>query len=170
LQCSLIPKSAFGPLLLKKHDMVAKAVKCLGDANMRVLLVTISVLTVLIAPTVVRAQVNYELLAGYGQGGAQRHYFARVISFKDNKFYNCAAITDPKVAPTLRCTSLPGNYTFLSGNNVKTVQTRSSYNTTAPWDAFWQVDQASGEVNFCSQGAPQGAPPAAQACASFKIP
>ena len=48
---------------------------------MRVLLATIAVLTVLIAPTVVRAQVNYELLPGYGQGGLQRHYFARVISF-----------------------------------------------------------------------------------------
>jgi hypothetical protein len=137
---------------------------------MRVLLATIAVLTVLIAPTVVRAQVNYELLPGYGQGGLQRHYFARVISFKDNKFYNCAAITDPKAAPTLRCTLLPGNYTFLSGNNVKTIQTRSNYNTTAPWDAFWQIDQVSGEVNFCGQGAPQGTPPSAQTCASFRIP
>jgi hypothetical protein len=112
-----------------KHDMVGDATKCLGDPNMRVLLATIAVLTVLTAPTVVRAQVNYELLAGYGQGG--RH-FARVISFQDNKVYNCSASTDPKVAPALSCTALPGNYTLLNGNNVKTVQTRSNYNTTGP--------------------------------------
>jgi hypothetical protein len=130
---------------------------------MRVLLATIAMLTVLTAPTIVRAQVNYDLLAGYGQGG---RYFARVISFKDNKFYNCAATTDPKVAPTMSCTALSGNYTFLSGNNVKTVQTRSNYNTTGPWDAFWQIDQVSGEVNFCGQGRQ----PPAQTCVSFKIP
>ena len=137
--------------------------QALGDANMRALLATIAVLTVLTASTVVRAQVNYELLPGYGQGG---RYFARVISFKDNKFFNCAATTDPKAVPILSCTPLPGNYTFLSGNNVKTVQSHSNYNTTAPWDAFWQIDQVSGEVNFCSQGRQ----PPAQTCVSLKIP
>ena len=134
---------------------------------MGILFATVAAFTLLAAPTLVAAQVNYELLTGYGQGG---HYFARVISFKDNKFYHCTAVADPKVAPTLRCTVLPGNYKFLTGNNVKTVQTRSSYNTTAPWDAFWQIDQALGDVNFCSQGAPQGMPTPPQACASFKIP
>ena len=134
---------------------------------MRVLLATIAVLTVLTAPTVVRAQVTYELLTGYGTGGQHRfRYFARVISLKDNKVYHCVAITDPHAAPTLRCSPLPGNYTFLSGNNVKTVQTRSNFPATGPWDVFWQIDQVSGEVNFCSQGPP----PPAQTCASFTIP
>src|SRR5262245_8848020 len=114
----------------------------LETLNMRVLLATIAVLTVLAPPTVVKAQVNYELLAGYGSGAQHRfRHFARVISFKDNKFYHCIAITDPKAAPTLGCTPLPGNYTFLSGNNVKTVQTRSNFSATGPWDVFWQIDQ-----------------------------
>jgi len=130
---------------------------------MRVLLATIAVLTVLTAPTVVRAQVNYELLPGYGQGD---RFFARVISFRESKIYNCSATTDPKAAPALSCTPLPGNYTLLSGNNVKTVQTRSSYNTTGPWDAFWQIDQISGEINFCSPGRQ----PTSQTCVSSKIP
>jgi hypothetical protein len=135
----------------------------LGDATMHVLLATIAVLTVLTAPTVVRAQVNYDLLPGYGGGGRS---FARVISFRENKIYTCAATTDPKAAPTLSCTPLPGNYTLLNGSNVKTIQTRSTFNTTGPWDAFWQIDQVSGEVNFCSPGRQ----PTAQTCVSSKIP
>jgi hypothetical protein len=36
---------------------------------MRVLSAIVAALTLLTAPTVVTAQVNYELLAGYGNGG-----------------------------------------------------------------------------------------------------
>ena len=86
------------------------------------------------------------------------NYHAWVISYKDNRFYNCVAsydVTSPST-PTLVC-KLGGTFNppLLSGPNVKTFQalgTTDANNDEPQSGFFWQIDQTTGQTQFCMHG------------------
>jgi hypothetical protein len=125
------------------------------------------VITVLIATSVLcfsgtaRAQVNYELFPGHGGKVGYPpavNYHAWVVSYRDSKFYSCVASYDfgTPTTPTLIC-ELGGafNPPLLSGANVKTFQalgTPNANNDEAQSGFFWQIDQVTGQTQFCMHG------------------
>ncbi len=106
------------------------------------------------------AQVNYGLFAGYGIKRGYPpivNYRAWVISYKGNKYYDCIARYDATVpaTPSLDC-ELGGSFDppLLTGSDVKTVQALGSPRAGRGTDEaqagfFWQIDQASGKIQFC---------------------
>lgn len=119
-----------------------------------------------------RAQVNYELFPG--RGGKVGfppivNYHAWIIGYRDNKFYNCTAsydVTSP-ATPTLMC-KLGGSFNppLLRGDNVKTFQalgTTDANNEEAQSGFFWQIDQVTGQTQFCMHGVEIN-------CVSIQIP
>ena len=120
------------------------------------------------------AEVNYDLFPGYGEKRGfppMVSYRAWVISYKDNKYYVCVASYDlatPKT-PMLQCT-LGGSYnpSLLNGPDVKTIQAlggpRGATGTEEARSAFfWQIDQASGKIQFCI-------PISGTNCVAYQVP
>jgi hypothetical protein len=138
-------------------------------------LITILLITNMICiSNAVSAQVNYDLFPGHGEirGYPMKvNYRAWVISYRQNKYYNCFASYDfaTPMTPTLTC-SVGGSFNppLLSGNNVKTVQALGSprggpESDEAQSGFFWQIDQDAGRVQFCM-------PVLRVNCVAFQIP
>ena len=108
----------------------------------------------------VSAQVNYDLLPGYGTKHGYPPtvtYRAWVLSFRDNKFYGCLATYDfvTPATPTLTCRPA-GSFEppLMSGAHVKTLQAPGGPPGGIGSEEilsvfFWQIDQATGQIQFC---------------------
>jgi hypothetical protein len=128
---------------------------------MRKLITAFLAASVLCFSGVARAQVNYELFPGHGGKVGYPpvvNYHAWVISYRNSKFYACVASYDVSkpATPTLVC-PLGGSFNppLLSGANVKTFQAigaTSANNDEAQSGFFWQIDQATGQTQFCMHG------------------
>lgn len=142
--------------------------------SMRNVIAVMIVTGVLGFSSAVSAQVNYDLLPGYGDKHGYPPtvtYRAWVLSYRDNKFYSCFAsynFVTPST-PTLIC-SLKGTFEppLLSGDHVKTLQATAgppggigSEESLSVF--FWQIDQATGQIRFFM-------PVANINCAAFQIP
>jgi hypothetical protein len=104
--------------------------------------------------------VNYDLFPGYGEKHGyppSASYRAWIVNYRDNKYYYCVANYDlgaPKT-PVLSCTLLGAfNPPLQGGPSVKTFQAlggpRGASGTEESLSAFfWQIDQATGQVQFC---------------------
>lgn len=122
----------------------------------------------------VSAQVNYDLLPGYGTKHGYPptvNYRAWVLSYRDSKYYSCLATYDfvTPTTPTLICRPM-GSFEppLLSGNHVKTLQAPggppSGFGNEEILSVFfWQIDQSTGKVQFCI-------PVANINCVAFQIP
>jgi hypothetical protein len=122
----------------------------------------------------VSAQVNYDLLPGYGTKHGYPptvSYRAWVLSYRDSQFYSCLAAYefDSPKTPTLICRPI-GSFQppLLSGPNVKTLQAPggppSGFGSEEILSVFfWQIDQATGQIQFCM-------PVANINCVAFQIP
>jgi hypothetical protein len=120
------------------------------------------------------AQVNYDLFPGFGEVRNYPpivKYRAWVLSYRDSKYYSCLATYDfvRPATPALSC-SLGGTFNppLMSGANVKTLQALGSpfagTSTEEPLSSFfWQIDQATGQLQFCM-------PVAGVNCVGFRIP
>ena len=87
------------------------------------------------------------------------HYSAIVLSFADSKVYWCTVmLNSSKKEFSLSCpqyTAFVG--ALLSGPNVAPAVLAPGPNpaiATTPGLAIWQIDQTSGEVQFCAIGSP----------------
>ena len=106
------------------------------------------------------AQVDYDLFPGFGEIKGHPmivRYRAWVVSYKNNAYYQCVALYDfsNPATPTLTC-DRGGSFNppLLKGATVKTVQApggpRGGPGTDeAQSSFFWQIDQATGKVQFC---------------------
>jgi len=122
----------------------------------------------------VSAQVNYDLLPGYGTKHGYPptvNYRAWVLSFRDSKYYSCLATYDfvAPTTPTLIC-KLMGSFEppLLSGDHVKTLQApggpAGGFGSEEILSIFfWQIDQSTGKVQFCI-------PASNVNCVAFQIP
>jgi hypothetical protein len=128
-----------------------------------------------ICPAAATAQApQYELFPGYGGERGYPptvNYYAWVLSYKDSKHYTCVASYEvaAPATPKLNCT-FGGSFEppLLSGPNVKTMQALGGPRAGPGTDEarssfFWQIDQATGKVQFCM-------PVAGTNCAAFQIP
>jgi hypothetical protein len=134
--------------------------KCEGGIVMRNAIAVPLVTTALCLPSAASAQVNYELFPGFGEVRNYPpivKYRAWVLSYRDSKYYNCLATYDfvRPATPALSCT-LGGTFDppLMSGANVRTLQALGSpfagASTEEPLSSFfWQIDQATGQVQFC---------------------
>jgi hypothetical protein len=141
---------------------------------MRNVIAVLTIIGMLCFPCPVRAQVNYDLLPGYGTKYGYPPtvtYRAWVLSFRDSKYYNCSAMYDfvTPTTPALSCRPM-GSFDppLLSGDHVKTLQAPGgppggvgSEETLSVF--FWQIDQVTGQVQFCI-------PAANINCVAFQIP
>jgi hypothetical protein len=107
------------------------------------------------------AEVNYELFPGHGgkKGYPPIVYFhAWVLSYKESKSYSCVAsyVFGSPTTPTLKCNlTVSFHPSLLTGANVKTFQALGSPNANddeAQSSFFWQIDQATGQIQFCMPG------------------
>jgi hypothetical protein len=126
-----------------------------------------------ILPTAASAQVNYVLLAGPPVSAPRPPaqvalYPARVVNLKDNKYYACEAYRMPNgMNPIINCSSSGAKMTLLKGNDVVTIQAQPNGTVQVPqaWWVFWQINQTTGEINFCDDQQPP-----ANACGRFQVP
>jgi hypothetical protein len=86
-------------------------------------------------------------------------YSAIVLSFADSKIYWCTVSLDSSRKEfSLSCPQYTGFVgTLLSGANVAPAVLAPGLNpgiTTTPGQALWQIDQTSGQVQFCEIGSP----------------
>jgi hypothetical protein len=119
-----------------------------------------------------RAQVNYDLFPGHGGKVGYPpivNYHAWVLSYRDSKFYSCVASYEYNTPATPKLVCRPGGSfdpPLLSGANVKTVQALGSPNASddeAQSSFYWQIDQATGQIQFCMPGPKIN-------CVGFQIP
>src|SRR5271167_4518648 len=96
--------------------------------TMRNVIAVLVIISVLCFSGAVSAEVNYDLLPGYGTKHGYPPtvtYRAWVLSYRDSKYYTCLAAYDfvTPTTPTLSCRPL-GSFEppLLSGDNVKTLQ------------------------------------------------
>ena len=156
-----------------RHDLI-EVVKLAKINTMRIVIAVLIAADVLGFSGAVKAQVNYDLLPGYGNKHGYPPtvtYRAWVLSYRDSKFYSCIAtydFTNP-TTPTLTC-SPTGSFQppLLSGAHVKTLQAPggppSGHGTEENLSVFfWQIDQVTGQIQFCM-------PIANINCVAFKIP
>jgi hypothetical protein len=141
---------------------------------MRNVIATLIFAGVLCIPAAVSAQVNYDLLPGYGDKHGyppKVTYRAWVLSYRDSKYYSCSATYDfvAPATPTLVC-GLKGSFEppLLSGAHVKTLQAPGGPPGGVGSEEslsifFWQIDQATGQIQFCL-------PVANINCVAFQIP
>lgn len=118
------------------------------------------------------AQVNYDLFPGHGGKVGyppKLTYHAWLLSYKDGKSYACVATYDfnAPTTPNLIC-NLEGKFDppLLHGANVKTLQALGSPNANndEPLSSvFWQLDQATGQIQFCMRGPKIN-------CVAFQLP
>lgn len=119
-------------------------------------------------------QVNYDLFPGFGEVRNYPpivKYRAWVLSYKESKYYNCIASYEfvRPTTPALSCT-LGGTFKppLMTGATVKTIQAlggpfAGAGNEEPQSSFFWQIDQATGQLQFCI-------PVAGVNCAGFRIP
>ena len=121
----------------------------------------------ILAPTVVEAQVNYDILPGFfftnpPPNRIHNEWTAAVLSRRTSKLYQCTAGTDANNNNlSIRCSPVDWfNGTSLNGPDVVTVQTRNpGTGLTGDFADFWQLDRNTGELQFCfALDHPQGAP------------
>jgi hypothetical protein len=134
-----------------------------GGIAMRDVITLLMCTNVLCYSSAASAQVNYELFPGHGGKVGYPptvNYHAWVISYRDSKFYDCVAGYDflKPSTPTLDC-KLSGSFNppLLGGANVKTFQalgTSSANNDEVQSGFFWQIDQTTGQTQFCMHGVP----------------
>jgi hypothetical protein len=141
---------------------------------MRNLIAVLVVTGVFFISGAVSAQVNYDLLPGYGIKHGYPptvNYRAWVLSFRDSKYYSCLATYDfvTPTTPTLIC-NLIGSFEprLLSGDHVKTLQAPGGPPGGFGGEEvlsvfFWQIDQSTGKIQFCI-------PVANINCVAFQIP
>ena len=153
------------------HEPIGAAAKINA---MRNVIATLIFAGVLCFAGAVSAQVNYDLLPGYGDKHGyppKVTYRAWVLSYRDSKFYSCFATYDfvAPATPTLVC-GLKGSFEppLLSGPNVKTLQAPGGPPGGVGSEEslsifFWQIDQATGKIQFCL-------PVANINCVAFQIP
>ena len=155
------------------HDLLGTLKLAIINAmrNARTVLIVTGALFV---PGAVRAQVNYDLLPGYGTKHGYPPtvtYRAWVLSYRDNKYYGCVATYDfvTPTTPTLICRSI-GSFEppLLSGDHVKTLQAPGGPSGGFGSEEilsvfFWQIDQSTGQIQFCI-------PVAGINCVAFQIP
>jgi hypothetical protein len=127
---------------------------------MRNLIAVLVIAGVLFSSGAASAQVNYDLLPGYGTKHGYPptvNYRAWVLSYRDSKYYDCIASYDfvTPTTPTLSCRPL-GSFEppLLSGDHVKTLQapggSPGSVGSEEPLSVFfWQIDQSTGKIQFC---------------------
>jgi len=127
---------------------------------MRIVIAVLMVTGLLCFSGVVSAQVNYDLLPGYGNKHGYPPtvtYRAWVLSYRDSKYYSCRATYDfvNPTTPTLTC-SPTGSFEppLLNGAHVKTLQAPggppSGVGTEENLSVFfWQIDQVTGKIQFC---------------------
>lgn len=156
-----------------QHDPIG-IVKLAKINAMRNVIVVLIATCVLCFAGAVSAQVNYDLLPGYGNKHGYPPtvtYRAWVLSYRDNKYYSCLATYDfvNPTTPTLTCRPM-GSFEppLLSGDHVKTLQALggppSGFGTEENLSVFfWQIDQTTGQVQFCM-------PIANINCVAFQIP
>jgi hypothetical protein len=142
--------------------------------TMRHLIAVLVITGLLCFSGVVSAQVNYDLLPGYGTKHGYPPtvtYRAWVLSYRDSKYYDCIASYDfvTPTTPTLTCRPL-GSFEppLLSGDHVKTLQapggSPGSVGSEEPLSVlFWQIDQSTGKIQFCI-------PVSNINCVAFQIP
>ena len=131
--------------------------------------ISLAFFTLFLVPTTASAQVNYDLLPGnFTIDGPDLTWRSEVLNRRDSKLYVCeAAAKRERSSITLTCNPIYFSGTALNGNNVVTIPSRSSdASNPSNWFNFWQIDQSTGEVQFCYAGATQGTP----SCATFKVP
>jgi hypothetical protein len=141
---------------------------------MRNVIAVLMVTGMLCFSNAVNAQVNYDLLPGYGTKHgypATVNYRAWVLSYRDSKYYSCLATYDfvAPTTPTLICNPM-GSFEppLLSGDHVKTLQAPGGPpsgigNEETLSVFFWQIDQSTGKIQFCI-------PVANINCVAFQIP
>jgi hypothetical protein len=156
-----------------RHDPVG-VVKLAKINTMRIVIAVLIATGALCFSGAVSAQVNYDLLPGYGNKHGYPPtvtYRAWVLSYRDNKLYSCLAtydFTNP-TTPTLTCNPT-GSFEppLLNGAHVKTLQAPggppSGLGTEENLSVFfWQIDQVTGQIQFCM-------PIAGINCVAFQIP
>lgn len=156
-----------------RHALI-RVVKLAKIHTMRNVIAVLIVTGVLCFSGAVGAQVNYDLLPGYGNKRGYPPtvtYRAWVVSYKDNKFYSCIATYDfdNPATPTLSCRAA-GSFEppLLNGAHVKTMQAPGGPPGGPGTEEnlsvfFWQIDQVTGQVQFCI-------PVANINCVAFQIP
>ena len=158
-------------LIRQNEDSNDQRVPVDGNITMRALASFCGLLVAgFIMPTAAKAQVNYDLLPGYlslQQGGNHYRWDAAVLSRKDSKMYHCTALSYQQTQISLQCFATAFVGTALNGPHVVTVQpiNISTPNTGFTGD-FWQLDQNTGEIQFCYSVAAPGTPN----CARAKLP
>jgi hypothetical protein len=139
---------------------------------MRNVITALIVTSVLCFSAQASAQVNYDLFPGHGGKVGYPpvvNYHAWIISYRDSKFYHCVASYDviTPATPRLICSlSDSFNPPLLRGANVKTFQalgTPNANNDEAQSGFFWQIDQATGQGQFCMHGVKIN-------CVAFQVP
>jgi hypothetical protein len=156
-----------------RHALI-RVVKLAKIHTMRYVIAVLIVTGALCFSGVVSAQVNYDLLPGYGNKRGYPPtvtYRAWVVSYRDNKFYSCIATYDfdNPATPTLSCRAT-GSFEppLLNGAHVKTVQAPGGPPGGPGTEEnlsvfFWQIDQVTGQVQFCI-------PVANINCVAFQVP
>jgi hypothetical protein len=129
-------------------------------------LVVITIISGMFFPGVALAQTNYVMWNGnkvLGSGFSK--WAAYIVSYKDGKEYVCEAAADAG-ALRLSCpyAMAPNVGSILTGPNVTTMPVRRPYPTVDAPEDFWQFDQQSGQLTFCSLGGTN------LGCASFQLP
>jgi hypothetical protein len=74
---------------------------------------------------------------------------AHVLRFRDSSVFDCTAqIANGALA--LKCNKLQFGGSMMRGDAVTTVFSPAGYNLSAPGGSgFWQLDQATGGIQFC---------------------
>jgi len=139
---------------------------------MRNLIAALIITSTLCFSGAARAQVNYELFPGHGGRVGYPpvvNFHAWIINYRENKYYSCIARYDVNTptTPTLFCMLADSfNPPLLRGANVKTFQALGSPNANndeAQSGFFWQIDQVTGQTQFCMHGVKIN-------CVAYQIP
>jgi len=114
------------------------------------------------------AQANYELFPGYGRSTIREtQMFAVVLNLRNGKKFNCVARlpTVGSLPVKLLCTAMD-TAPLMKGPNVRSYinQFDGTGAIIAPV-GVWQIDQQTGDVQFCQLTARE-----AEGCATFNIP
>jgi hypothetical protein len=96
------------------------------------------------------AETNYAIFPRAIEGvGTMFSTGAHVLRFRDSSVYDCVAqITNGAFA--LKCNKQQFGGSMMHGDAVTTIFSPAGYSLSAPaGSGFWQLDQATGEIQFC---------------------
>jgi len=97
-----------------------------------------------------RAEVNYAIFPRPIEGaGTMFSTGASVLRFRDGSVYNCVAGMQNGVF-ALNCNKQQFGGSMMHGDTVTTIFSPAGYSLSAPaGGGFWQLDQATGDIQFC---------------------